>query len=57
MQDNTKAIFAEKVQNAGMRLIKVASEILQSNIDEFDVNTVTINLDDLEVSFGTKVKV
>lgn len=54
--DNTKAQFAEKVQGAGWVLIKLASAILQNEYDETNIDSVTIDLESLEVSFGKKVK-
>ena len=54
--DNTKAQFAEKVQGAGWVLIKLASAILQNEYAETNIDSVTIDLESLEVSFGKKVK-
>ena len=53
--DNTNAQFADKRQNAGMKLIKVASEILRDRFNVSDVDSVTIDLDSLAVSFGKRV--
>lgn len=53
--DNTNAQFADKMQNAGMKLIKVASEILRDRFNVSDVDSVTIDLDSLAVSFGKRV--
>ena len=55
--DNTNAQFADKMQDAGMKLIKVASEILRDRFDVHDVDSVTIDLDSMAVSFGKRVKV
>lgn len=55
--DNTNAQFADKMQDAGMKLIKVASEILRDRLDVHDVDSVTIDLDSMAVSFGKRVKV
>jgi len=54
--DNTKAQFAEKVQGAGWVLIKLASAILQNEYAETDIDSVTIDLETMGVSFGKKVK-
>ena len=50
--DNTKAQFAEKVQSAGMVLIRLASNILQNEYTETDIDSVTIDLENQTVSFG-----
>ena len=55
--DNANAQFADKMQDAGMKLIKVASEILRDRFDVHDVDSVTIDLDSMAVSFGKRVKV
>jgi hypothetical protein len=55
--DNTNAQFADKMQDAGMKLIKVASEILRDRFDVHDVDSVTIDLDTMAVSFGKRVNV
>lgn len=57
LTDNTNAQFADKMQDAGMKLIKVASEILRDRFDVHDVDSVTIDLDSMAVSFGKRVKV
>ena len=55
--DKSKEIFAGKIQNAGMQLIKLSTEILKSEeLLPVEFDSVTVNLNSEEISFGMIVK-